>query len=673
AEGSRAAPAVPGIEAGHLGRVNGLALSPDGRTMAIASRAAAVVLWDAKEDRLLHLLPGHAGPVRAVAFDAAGTLVASASDDGASRVWDVTTGQQLYQFEWVPEVRSVAFTLDSANLLTGGEDGLVRVWKLGGGEVAQILAHDGAVDAMTIADVDGTALLATGGADGTVKLWSLAQPHQPLVTLPVPDGVRALALFSSPLPGARGVTVAAGGDGAKVYVWTLPLDGKPAPRPRVLAHPGGLLALAFDAAGEQLASGGWDKKVRIWQLAGAKLLREMAPADTQADEITGLAYDAKGDLLAAARLGGVALWDTDVGDKLRVLGAAVPEVRTGVVSGDGGTLVTATSSGHLVVWHPSAREPVQVIDAGGKWLWDVDLSPDGSRLAAASEDGTVTIYTLPDGKRGPVIQAPKEPYAAAFSPDGKRLAIGGGFETLGLWDAASGAPIAELAPAATEGAVEELAWVDDTRLLVSMSSNRVRLWDTATRTAVRSHGLSQKGYILPLAISRDRSRFAAGAENGSLGVWDLATGKRLLEIPAHGGPVRGLAFSRDGKQLASVGVDQSLKIWDLPGGAPAAALAAYTGEGRFVDYSADGKAIWSGDSSGVIRLDRAGAAPARLLSLYAAPGRGWLAIGAGGEVDDDPAGLGRHSLTWQVGDVRLPGEVAWKRAHVPGLLTRRPP
>lgn len=79
---------------GHKGQVNGLAVSPDGETLASAAWDGAVRLWNARTGAPLHEMTGHESSVSDVAFSPDGTILYSASADGTIRTWDPATGEE---------------------------------------------------------------------------------------------------------------------------------------------------------------------------------------------------------------------------------------------------------------------------------------------------------------------------------------------------------------------------------------------------------------------------------------------------------------------------------------------------------------------------------------------------------------------------------------------------
>jgi WD40 repeat protein len=116
---------------GHTAEVISVAFSPDGATLASASRDQSVRLWDVKTRQSLgHPLTGHTDWVFSVAFSPDGTTLASASIDATVRLWDVKTRQPLGSplMGHTEGVVSVAFSPDGTMLASAGRDQSVRLW-----------------------------------------------------------------------------------------------------------------------------------------------------------------------------------------------------------------------------------------------------------------------------------------------------------------------------------------------------------------------------------------------------------------------------------------------------------------------------------------------------------------------------------------------------------------
>ncbi|MDE0019807.1 MAG: T9SS type A sorting domain-containing protein [Candidatus Poribacteria bacterium] len=111
-----------------IGSVHALALSPDGRSIAVGGEDS-VRVWSAENGALRGKMVGHEGAVRTVAYSPDGRHIASAGDDGTVRVWSAETFALTKTLRGhVGYVNSVAFSPDSRSLVSGGKDGRVLLW-----------------------------------------------------------------------------------------------------------------------------------------------------------------------------------------------------------------------------------------------------------------------------------------------------------------------------------------------------------------------------------------------------------------------------------------------------------------------------------------------------------------------------------------------------------------
>ena len=134
---------------GHSFRVNAVAFSPDGTTLASGSRDDTVRLWDVATGQEKSILTGHRYDVEAVAFSPDGLTLASGSRDGTVRVWDVATRQEKHtlvdeKYRGLlnsPWVVSVIFSPDGRTLASANRDTTVRVWDVETGQEKHTLTQ----------------------------------------------------------------------------------------------------------------------------------------------------------------------------------------------------------------------------------------------------------------------------------------------------------------------------------------------------------------------------------------------------------------------------------------------------------------------------------------------------------------------------------------------------
>jgi WD40 repeat protein len=137
-----------------------------------------------------------------------------------------------------------------------------------------------------------------------------------------------------------------------------------------------------------------------------------------------------------------------------------------------------------------------------------------------------------------------------------------------LWDLATGRPIGDL-PAGHPNWVGSVAFSPDGKTLAGGGGydglrSRVWLWDLATGRVIGHRLTRPDGGIGSVAFSPDGTTLATASGDGTVRLWDLATGRQIGKaLTGHTGPVTSAAFSPDGKTLASASVDGTVRLWDV--------------------------------------------------------------------------------------------------------------
>jgi WD40 repeat protein len=334
--------------------------------------------------------------------------------------------------------------------------------------------------------------------------------------------------------------VAAGNNLGQILLWELPeKPGGDAPKPlaRLDGHTNVISRLAATPDGKTLISSSYDHTIRYWDIP-AKLPEPAEPIALNAraieDAIRRKASGAKVPPALEAKVGGL--------KSIRTLTEHKEWVVCMELSRDGQTLISGDDGGHVIVWDASAGTVKKRWTVKG-WAYAVALSPDTKqacvteRLPLVFDSGrhtAVKLWEVSIGEAKKDLSAEKEfkgnhMSAAAYSPDGKHLAILRGGEANGLTgkpvlvDPGSGKVVKELAPGHLDGGTD-LAWHPDNKHLASAGRDTtVRVWDTASGKLVsevgKARGGQSKDWICAVAWSADGNWIAAADMAGAVQVW----------------------------------------------------------------------------------------------------------------------------------------------------------
>ncbi|MFC6285413.1 BTAD domain-containing putative transcriptional regulator [Nocardioides sp. GCM10027113] len=306
-------------------------------------------------------------------------------------------------------------------------------------------------------------------------------------------------------------------------------------------------------------------------------------------------------------------------------------------SEDGSMLATSGDDGSVRVWRAdTGREVLTVRHPGGPVVddvavWSPSFSADGGRLAAGWPDG-VRVVDVDSGRVVAEIAADR-PMGIALSPDGRRVAFGGGGgATATVASVATGEVLLRLG---RDDPPTDLAWSPDGRwIAVPGSRGSVAVWDAGTGELAAVFPGSAD-HVWEVDWSPDGTRLAAVGDDGTAHVSEVGGGggRPLIVLSApdssRGGGMNGVAFSPDGRRLMTGDLAiTSVTVWD-------------------VDTTGGGE--WASVEGGV---------------GFTADGDGLLVVGRDGAVSEVSADDGSH-----LADVRDgPAEVWWSEPSPDGAL-----
>ena len=222
---------------------------------------------------------------------------------------------------------------------------------------------------------------------------------------------------------------------------------------------------------------------------------------------------------------------------------------------------------------------------------------DAAALAGQSPPRAVSLAPLPASYR-PVM-------ALALSPDGTHLAAGCGHELV-LFGIGEGGLVFKAKAHAHLDPVQSMAWLPDSKSLVTGAFRRVVLWDAHTLTQDReiTSGLTDRITVVLPVPATGRVLVADGsvAENGVVRELDPASGRILRSWPAHDDTIFAMALSRDGERLATAGGDKLVKLWDPVTGKETARLEGHTSQVLSLAFHPDGSQLITGGADRQLKV-----------------------------------------------------------------------
>ncbi|MDJ0973178.1 MAG: serine/threonine-protein kinase [Planctomycetota bacterium] len=151
----------------------GVAVHPDGGSLATTAYDRTVRIWDTKDFEVQTTLGPHESDVGYVAFSPDGKHLLYDLANGKVRVMSADGTQEVSflsgHLEWV---YAIGFSADGSLVATGAQDLTVRIWSLPSGKLIDTLrGHEDTINAIVFT-ADGRRLI-SGSADDTIRIWRL--------------------------------------------------------------------------------------------------------------------------------------------------------------------------------------------------------------------------------------------------------------------------------------------------------------------------------------------------------------------------------------------------------------------------------------------------------------------------------------------------------------------
>ena len=386
---------------GHKWQVRSLAFSPDGGTLVSGGWDQTIRLWDVETGEHKQTLTGHKEWVRSLALSPDGKTISSGSGDGTIHFWDADTGSFRNTITGYTGAVSITFSPDGQTLSTEYGDGTIRLWDANTGQHVETynqfrdMISRGAVRNIIAFAPGGKTLAWDGWGDDGMRLLDVdTDEHRVILT--ISEWGNHSVEFS---PDGNIIAISFG-KGNLIKLWDVHTSEQ---KLTLTGHTADIFRLAFSPDSKVLASTSDDNTIRLWDTQTGEntevFTLESAwrkdVADWRIDSSwCGVAFSPDGKTLAGGGGEIILLWDIGTGKTKMRLTMPTHRVFDLAFSPDGKVLASAGFERFINLWDPHTGDHKKTLTGHTAWVRSITFSPDGKTLASRSDDGTVLLWAV---------------------------------------------------------------------------------------------------------------------------------------------------------------------------------------------------------------------------------------------------------------------------------------
>lgn len=375
-------------------------------------------------------------------------------------------------------------------------------------------------------------------------------------------------------------------------------------------HSDTVWSVSWSPDGTQLASAGGDGTVKVWDVAKQQ---EVLSLQDHTGSVNSVSWSPDGKRIASAGEDHtVKVWDVGLATCVYTLAEHATPVLAVSWSHDGRRLASASvgqkeeSGGSVKIWNVATQMCELTLEGHTTPINAVAWRPDNRQLASAggnrlpgTPDQNVRIWDAQTGEQIAVLPHEGRVRTVRWSPDGTRLASGGGHQRIKIWDPENKRVTCELGDA-----VNSLCWSPDGTQLASTKAEEktIYVWDVATG----KHTLMRRGHfdaVMSLSWAPRSPQLASASMDGTVMIWDVKTRKEeVLEFGGQTVDVWGLCWSPDCTRVASATRSGQIDVWNAITGEHILSMAGHPDGIANVKWSLNSQQIASAGWDRTIKI-----------------------------------------------------------------------
>jgi WD40 repeat protein len=292
---------------------------------------------------------------------------------------------KLLQPDISQRYQSAEEVIQNLNLEVTQLQPLIKTWKC----VHTFTGHINEVSSVAISP-DGQTLV-SGSWDNTIKIWQLDKGQEPRTLTGHSDWVYSIALSSD------GQILASGSWDKTIKIWQLDTGEE---LHTLRGHSDRVYSVAFSPDGQTLASGSLDKTIEIWRLRKKREKNRWLTCwglehtlIRHSSEVSCIAFSPNERTLASGSWDKtIKIWQLNTGEELHTFRGHSDRVYSVAFSPDGQTLASSSSDAIIKIWQLDKQQELCTLTDHSDRVYSVTFSPDGKTLASGSWDKTVKIW-----------------------------------------------------------------------------------------------------------------------------------------------------------------------------------------------------------------------------------------------------------------------------------------
>jgi len=295
-----------------------------------------------------------------------------------------------------------------------------------------------------------------------------------------------------------------------------------------VGHSGYILHLRWNSVGDRFLSASWDATVRIWDIDREE---ELAVLEHQIRMINGAMWSPDGDKIITFtssglyELNNVNIWDVNSGELFRQLSptdSASDQLISASLNKEGSQILTfffnnESEYNYAQIWDVDSGEVLwRAVHDGGGSSGISSWSPDESLIVAGSTAGVVRVWNVANEKESWSLKA-HDSYilSAAWSPDGELIATSGSDFVVKLFNSQTGDLVRTIS--GFTDYVHEIKWLSNGLAIVTITGDKVQIWDSQTGKELTSMGYGQE--LSSIDLSNDERLLLTTGKDGSVRAW----------------------------------------------------------------------------------------------------------------------------------------------------------